>query len=229
MTQRPVFIPQDDESTLVVEQSFSFAWSGGFAPSQKRKNIVALHAAARQAGLSPVLEVSTKSDSSLGQSLSAFNLLVPVSRGRSVSVEVAYQASKVFAHGGPFLDLLEREPREAKRDARLQSSGALVSFQFGGLSFPLRPLSAFYDWLYLRALTRHPILLQGLADYAGFTDIEFNPAKSISCQARSCAIAVALMQSDALQASARHFAIFLEHYRTPGMDTSAAESPTLEI
>jgi hypothetical protein len=31
-------------------------------------------------------------------------------------------------------------------------------------------------------------------DYAGFTDIEFNPYRSINCQARSCALFLALMK-----------------------------------
>lgn len=224
-----MFVPCHDEAALVVEQSFSFKWSGGFDPSQKRKNIVALHAAAQEAGLSPVLEVSTKSDSDFGQSLSAFNLTVPVSQDRSVPVEVAYQASKVFAQGGPFIDLLEQEPRKAKRDPRLRSSGALVGFQFGGFSFPLRPLSAFYDWLYLRALVRHPALLESLSSYVGFTDIEFNPTKSISCQARACAIAVALMRGSTLEPSARRFSTFLQHYRPPAVAASDSQSLMFEI
>ena len=32
--------------------------------------------------------------------------------------------------------------------------------------------------------------------FAGFTDIEFNPSKSINCQARSCALFVALIKRE---------------------------------
>ncbi len=229
MTQRPVFIPSNGEAALVVERSFAFKWSGGFAPSQKRKNISALHEAALEVGLTPVLEVSTKSDSDIGQSLSAFNLMVRVSRDRTACVEVAYQASKVFSQGGPFVDLLEREPREAKRDLRLQSSGTLVGFRFGGIDFPLRPPSAFYEWLYLRALVSNPTLLRSLSAYVGFTDIEFNPAKSISCQARACAIAVALLRRNSVGPSARRFSTFLEQYRASALNASDSPSLTFGI
>lgn len=49
--------------------------------------------------------------------------------------------------------------------------------------------TAFYDWLYIRAaIDTIPHVQSLLGDYTGFTDIEFNPEKSLACQARSCAI-----------------------------------------
>ena len=66
--------------------------------------------------------------------------------------------------------------------------------------WPLTPKTAFYDWLYVRAL-RELARSDGQIDrslrrYQAFTDIEFNPAKSVNCQARSCALYVALLQQD---------------------------------
>jgi hypothetical protein len=50
-----------------------------------------------------------------------------------------------------------------------------------------------YDWLYINAIYPHREWLVRLNRYAGFTDIEFNPERSVNCQARSCALFVSLM------------------------------------
>ena len=53
-------------------------WHGGFAVSQKQKNIVALYENAKAIGISSVLEISTKSMQEVGRRLSAFNLKIDV-------------------------------------------------------------------------------------------------------------------------------------------------------
>jgi hypothetical protein len=103
-----------------------------------------------------------------------------------VPLECAFQGSKIFERGGPYTDLYAADVRDAKRDPRLHSSGRLVGFNFENLCFPLEPKTAFYDWLYLNALLPHRDWLTRLRRFVGFTDIEFNPARSINCQARSC-------------------------------------------
>lgn len=192
MAERPIFTPSKKVGRLVEETSFSFLWHKGMAPSQKKKNVLELHAAAAQRGLEPLLEVSSKSEEKLGQRLSAFNLKVELEDEALISLECAFQGSKVFECGGPYTDLFGAESRDAKRDERLSNSGKLIGFRFEGKDFPLIPKTAFYDWLYIRALYPHREFLQRLHRYAGFTDIEFNPEKSINCQARSCATYVAL-------------------------------------
>jgi len=199
MAERPVFVPRTDGKRLVEEISIAFTWHKGMAPSQKRKNVVALHEAAAKRGLAPLLEVSTKSEEKLGQRLSAFNLKVQLNEIGSIPLESAYQGSKVFERGGPFRDLYLAESRDAKRDARLRESGELVGFRFEGADFPIFPKTAFYDWLYIRALYPHREFLLRLREYAGFTDIEFNPEKSLNCQARSCATFVSLHTKDLLE------------------------------
>jgi hypothetical protein len=201
MAERPIFIPAKDSPSFVKEISFAISWAGGFAATQKQKNIRALHAAAAKAGYSPLLEVSTKSEETAGRHLSAFHLKVST-RGKEISLESAFQGSKVFERGGPYTDIHEVDARTAKRDPRLQESGRLIGFEFEGLKFPLEPKTVFYDWLYLNAIFPHRSWLKdrltGRVNYAGFTDIEFNPAKSVNCQARSCALFVALMQKELL-------------------------------
>ena len=142
------------------------------------------------------MEVSTKSEEKLGFRLSAFNLKVNLRDGRSIPLEAAYQGSKVFKNGGPFNDLYDVSPRDAKRDERLINSGPLTGFRFEGDDWKLEPKTAFYDWLYMYALKDHADFLRKLFEYDGFTDIEFNPSKSINCQARSCAILVSLLKKD---------------------------------
>jgi hypothetical protein len=198
MAERPVFIPSSNDSCLVEEVFLPLHWHSGFAAIQKEKNIVELHSVAKANGIGPLLEVSSKSQRVSGRHLSAFHLKVNTGRDRTVPLECAFQASKVFESGGPYLDLLNVEPREARRDPRLRSSGTLKRFEFQGKSFPLEPKSFFYDWLYINAIYEHRVWLQKLTGYAGFTDIEFNPHKSINCQARSIALFITLLRRNLL-------------------------------
>jgi hypothetical protein len=197
MAKRPIFVPLVKAEHLADEVQIEFPWNPGFAPVQKRKNVAALHAAAKEQGLFPLLEISTKSEQTLGQRLSAFSLKIETALGE-ISIESAYQGSKVFEHGGPYTDIYGKASREAKIDPRIRESGALVAFNYFGQEWPLVPKTAFYDWLYLTALKPHQEFLKRLFLYKGFTDIEFNPERSISCQARTCAILVSLLKLNSL-------------------------------
>lgn len=208
MASRPVFVAMGESTHLVEEIPIDFHWNPGFAPIQKRKNILALHEAASKRGIRPILEVSTKSDEKLGQRLSAFNLKMPTPCG-DLSVESAYQGSKLFRDGGPYTDIYKMDSWAAKKDARLKNSGPLIGFDFFGQKWPLIPKTAFYDWLYLSALEPHQDFLKRLFNYRGFTDIEFNPEKSINCQARTCALLVSLIKLDALKLALRSQSDFI--------------------
>jgi hypothetical protein len=125
----------------------------------------------------------------LGIQLSAFNLTVKTEKyQREFTVETAYQSSKVFQNGGPYKELLYGTSIEAKKDQRLKESGSLKYFEFFGVKWPLEPKTAFYDWVYLNALRKNIWVYEKLDDYDAFTDIEFNPKKSINCQAYSVAL-----------------------------------------
>lgn len=193
MAIRPVFCPSFDSTIkrLVTEKFVEFMWSPGMAISQKQKNIAALHNCARTEGIEPILEVSSKSPSHLGVSLSAFNLQLKTDKGL-ISVESAFQGSKVFESGGPYTDLYGQNGRDIKKDERLKRSGSLKRFIFEGQQWGLEPKTAFYDWLYITALMQNKELSHKILPMKGFTDIEFNPQKSINCQARSCACFVTL-------------------------------------
>lgn len=192
MAERPVFAPSISGTSLVEAVTVQFKWYPGFAVSQKQKSVRSLHERAVQIGMGRPLEISTKSEIDIGQALSAFNLKISLESGHRVPVEVAYQASKVFERGGPFPDMLALTSRDAKRDPRLKGSGNLLAFSFEGETWELEPKTSFYDWLYIKALTQNRDLARRLLGYSAFTDIAFNPDKSISCQARSAALFVSL-------------------------------------
>lgn len=73
MAKRPVFYPIINPP-YVKEIELQFEWFSGFAISQVQKSIHSLHLAAEKAGISPVLEISSKSSLSLGVELSALIL-----------------------------------------------------------------------------------------------------------------------------------------------------------
>lgn len=200
MAQRPVFYV----STTVPyyrEELVTFQFNPGFSVVQKQKNVQEIHKAfiAKHRNARP-LEISSKSENPLGIQLSAFNLHISI--GETITtVESAFQSSKVFQRGGPYTDLLFRPPYEAKKDPRLKESGMLTGFSLGGDCFPLWPKTFFYDWLYINAVKSNKELIENLSRYNCFTDIEFNPQKSINCQARSAAIFVSLHAMNMLDAA----------------------------
>lgn len=199
MAERPIFVPMLDSKHFVLERYVEFRWHSGFAKSQKQKSIRSLHEMAlRDYGVQNPLEVSSKSEDPLGVALSSFNLSFETAKGRKLTVEAAFQGSKVFERGGPFTDIFGMKPIDAKRDPRLRESGKLTSFSLFKREWDLEPKTAFYDWLYINALMTNPDLAQEVTDRDGFTDIEFNPERSINCQARSVALYCALYHNDKL-------------------------------
>jgi hypothetical protein len=208
MAERPIFVPNYEGPNLVSEIVFSFAWHGGFAASQKMKNRDALHAAARAKNYCDLLETSSKSGAKVGRHLSAFHLKLEF-KGREIPIECLFQGSKVFEGGGPYTELYDGTPLEAKKDTRLRQSGKLLHFEYLGKRYPTFPASVFYDWLFISAMYRHKEWLgDRLARFDGFTDIEFNPNKSLNCQARSCAIFMSLLKRGILDKSLESFESF---------------------
>lgn len=210
MAIRPFFMISDNE--LYLEENCEFKFYTGFALSQKQKSIVSLHEQIlKKYPNSNILEVSRKSENPLGILLSAFNLKLNIN-GNSYPIENIFQSSKVFSLGGPYKDLLQVHPRDAKRDERLKSSGKLIAFELNGNTWELEPKTMFYDWLYIHALYRNKNLINNILKYNVFTDIEFNPNKSFNCQARSVAIFVSLYHKGLLEDYLHDKNLFKEIY-----------------
>lgn len=98
------------------------------------------------------------------------------------------------------VDSLHRSFLSAHPGARmLEVSGGSPLVLGAELSvFRLEPRTFFYDWLYVSALAGHPELVNELEHRAAFTDIEFNPKRSINCQAHSVALFQGLRAADAV-------------------------------
>lgn len=199
MAARLIFKPNSSANGLFYEELLvEFDWVPGMAISQGRKSVENLHKSViARYGVKSILEISTRSQTKLGVDLSAFNLKIELG-GRSYPVESAYQSSKYFLNGGPFLDLLSASSLESKKDTRLKNSGQIKGFRFEGVDWPLTASPNFYDYIYIRALLANPNRTR-LMDFEAFSDIAYSqnslvskPGKSFNCQARSAAIYVAM-------------------------------------
>lgn len=206
---RPIFLPNNKRESLIEIRNIDFEWHMGMQFSQKVKNMKSFHSSAQIQGIYPILEISTRSDETLGNNLSAFNLKLKYN-DKLLTVESAYQGSKVFESGGPFVDLYNLPGKEIKSDTRLKECGKIIGFDFMGEKWAIEPKTAFYDWLYLTALIQNENLYEGLFKYKGFTDIAFNPKKSINCQARSTALFVSLFQKGYLPKIINDKKLFIE-------------------
>lgn len=218
MATRPVFVPLHDRLGVLVKQ-IEFTWHPGLSASQKKKSVKSLHESARSSlSIDDILEISTKSESASGVALSAFNLKFTTRKNKlTLSVESAFQGSKVFDFGGPFVDLYEVDSKSAKIDKRTKTSGSLIGFSFFGIRWKTHPITAFYDWLYVNALTKNPDLAEELTRHEAFTDIEFNPEKSLNCQAYSAALYVSLVKNGFLEEAISSQEKFIEVIeRIPG-------------
>jgi len=216
MAIRPIFIPNTHAEPKAQEKAIEFTWFAGFSTSQKQKSIAELHKEAKAFGVNNALEISSKSKDELGVQLSAFNLTMRTRKSdKQLTVETAFQGSKVFKNGGPFTDLYGMDSLSAKREPRLRESGPLIAFEFFGKHFPLEPKTFFYDWLYINALIQNDSLATEVLDFDGFTDIEFNPKKSINCQAHALALYVSLEKTGRLEqalSSSESFLTVLSHH-----------------
>lgn len=227
MANRPVFasVLNPVSTAKVFRYDVEFEWNKGLARSQRKKNVAALHNAfIKRKGdvASMILEASSLSDDTLGVNLSAFNLDIdleaflakiehrdPVGT-HMVKVEVAYHGAKCINGGEPFADILDMDSKQAKRDVRLKA-GTVTGFKLGHMYFDAVPKTAFYNFLYLSALgQQHNIrLLLQVASYLYFTDLNFNPAKGISCQAEALALGVALFNRKQFEVALSSFDSFL--------------------
>ena len=207
MATRPVFFVTTPRELWVRMEEVGFEWFPGMSLAQKRRSIDAMQAAAH--ALAPgcsLLEISTKSAEADGRALSGFELCLEA-RGRRMPVESVFQGSKLCRAGssieGPYEELYTEDAVLAKRDPRLAKCH-VAGFRLFDEDWELGawppkagqtdalPPSAFYDYLYFRALSQQPELAAKACSYGGFTDLEFTPGKSDNCQAYSAALFVAL-------------------------------------
>ena len=147
-------------------------------------------------------------------------------------LEAAFQGSKVFESRGPFTHLYRwKDGREVKRFMRELPQEPLIRFQFAEHEWPLVPRTAFYDWLYLTSLQQlvceDSAVDRDLQRFEAFTDIEFNPSQSFNCQARSCALYLALKSRGELAGALAHPEAFIELLTTHGYGVESGQGRLL--
>ena len=227
-TARPIFIPLRD-NIGVIEQDIEFDWHMGMSAEVRKRSIRSLHQEAKKQGFNKILEASSKSEQQIGIQLSAFFL----KNIKNYPVENLFQSSKVFENGGPYRDLLTVTPREAKKDNRLKESGKMTKFSFNNKDFPLEPTSLFYDWLYLNVLfsDRNSDLREELFNnhFDAFSDIEFNPNKSFSCQARTLALCVSLYENESVKDFIQDPIGFAQEFELYGQRIKDGENSQLDL
>ena len=159
MATRKIYLVNDKEP-YYRNYTLDFPWVSGMSVKQHTKCVQSQHNTFYKLQKDKkLLEVSRASDNELGVKLSAFNLLKYVpSLERKVPLECVFQGGNVYKDGGPYPDMYELSPRQAKKDERT-NSGPLIAFEFEGKRFPLEPKTAFYDYLYLNALKETLLLL----------------------------------------------------------------------
>lgn len=176
---------------------------------QKRKDVLAFRKAVSEYYPDKkILEISRKSDNSLGVRLSAVNLKLD-----GYPLECVYQSSKHFEGDGRFDFLLYEKPEYARKYVRDNAFGDVICFVYNGMLFNRHPKTMFYDYIYIKAVCQSGIDLSKLLEYGAFTDIDFNPAVSYNCQARSCAILVHLLKNGTLNHHLSSVDSFRELYR----------------
>ena len=216
MANRPLFLTTNNPKELHNEVMIDFKFFNGFSASQKSKSIISLHQSANNQGINNILEVSTKSNLKIGWLLSAFNLMIDFDGNKKISLECAFQGSKVFENNIQYKDIYFKTSLEAKKDLRLKTSGNIIGFEFEGEFWENEPKTAFYDFMYIKALYQNNLdTIDELSTYTAFTDIEFNPNKSINCQARTCAILVSLIKLDLVEEALSSKERFMEMVYPP--------------
>ena len=230
MAIRPVYVVSLEKDKHFKIEEIEFKYFSGFSIQQKRRSINSLHAAYLKKNKGKrILEISTKSENVTGVQLSAFNLMIETEDEMRFSVESAFQSSKVFENGKSYKELLYVSSREAKRDERLKNSGNVIEFSYFGNTFPIEPKTYFYNWLYINALESHPKLKEKIIQYDAFTDIAFNPQKSLNCQAEAAAVYVSLYRKNLLKKALQSKEDFLSIVYSEHVGTYSTFSENVQL
>jgi len=213
MAKRLYFIAKPSYQGLIVEKTIHFEYFRGQNLSQKHKSIESMHHAIRafESG-GKILEISTVSPDPLGRKLAGVFVLAENEDGNDVSVMNIFESAKVFERGGPYRDLLEKDPLEVSEDERLRNSGRLLGFHYQNESYSLSPRTLFFDWIYMSALYEQKALHEELAAYDIVTDIEYSMNNMFASSARACARFISLYHTGLLDDTMKDIDSFKKIY-----------------
>ena len=145
-----------------------------------------------------ILETSVVSAEDKGKWLSSFFLKLRLPDGKLAPIESVFHGCKKYKEGGPYTDIMEMKPSEAKKDPRIKNSGDFLGFEFCNHKFPKTPRTAFYDWLVCCALfqSHNRGLLNEARKHSAFSDVMFFPEHSLNSPAASLARIVTLLNME---------------------------------
>ena len=145
-----------------------------------------------------ILETSVVSAEDKGKWLSSFFLKLRLPDGKLAPIESVFHGCKKYKEGGPYTDIMEMKPSEAKKDPRIKNSGDFLGFEFCNHKFPKTPRTAFYDWLVCCALfqSHNRGLLNEAVKHSAFSDVMFFPEHSLNSPAASLARIVTLLNME---------------------------------
>ena len=98
-------------------------------------------------------------------------------------------------------------------------------YKYGNDIWDLNPTRAFYDWIYCRALSKNPDLVDGLSAYNCFTDIAFNPVRAVNCQAYAVALYLSLVNCGVVKDALTDKASFLKYHPSDVVGLSQTNNP----
>lgn len=212
MANRFVYYVDPTDHFNFKKADVSFKWFPGFSKEQKQKSIKELHQQFLNLNITDkLLEVSSKSEKSIGVKASAFNLKISTVKGHNISVEQIFQSSKVYKKAGNQNYLLEEgySSKEMKQKLReIDKDDYMIKYSSFHHDFPLEPKTLFYNWIYINALNQNEEVAKEILKYEAFTDIEFNPKRSFNCQAEACAIYVSLVKQKNLEEALKNIKTF---------------------
>ena len=176
MANRPIYISTGNINNPFIEDTITFEWIPGYSYVNKCKRRDSLkNSIAKKYNIDKWLEVSSISDKDIGKKLSALNLMITLTNNKSYPVETIYQCSKVY------------------------KDSSIIGFKFHNTEFENNPYGMYYDYIYMVALYQNKDYHKLIKDYYLFTDLFFNPNKSLNTQARAAAIFKTLYDNNYLQ------------------------------
>lgn len=175
MANRPIYIATGDINNPFTEDNINFEWVYGYSYINKCKRRDSLKSEiAKIYNIDNWLEVSSISDKDIGKRLSALNLMLTLTSNNKYSVEDIYQKSKIY------------------------KDNHIIGFKFNNTEFENTPYGMYYDYIYMVALYQNSDYHELIKDYYLFTDLFFNPNKSLNTQARAIAIFKTLYDNECL-------------------------------
>lgn len=174
MAVRKVFLSLT-EYPYVKEISVTFPWLNGAKQQNVQAVLDAFHDVYPDV---PALEVSLASSQPEGIGAAAMKLPFCLKTQQDVPVGMVYEASKVFADGGPYPELLQLPSQKRGKNRPQPKDGKCIGYRLEETDYPVQPYPyAFFNWLYGCTLRRNPEQAGGVLKFGAFSDLDLGSSK----------------------------------------------------